>query len=449
MNVISGREQELWASRMGFLLAAIGSAVGLGNIWRFSYVAGQNGGASFLIIYLFCVLLIGLPIVIAELSMGRNTKGDAVQAFRDIRPNQPWYLVGGLAVIGCVFILGFYSVIAGWSLKYFVSGLSGHLSATEDYSHFFNTFIARPVEPIFWQAIMMVVTVSVVAAGIQKGIEAVNHFLMPLLALIVVILAAYSLTLDKAKPGLAFLFSPDWSAFTRPSVYIAAIGQAFFSLGVGMAIFLTYGAYLPREYAIPRAATIIVAGDTLLAILAGLAIFPAVFSFGLNPAEGPELAFIVLPKLFQLMPGGGWVSVLFFGLLVGAALTSMFSILEVPVAYFLRKTKLSRPLVSVGVGVATFAAGIPASLGYSVFESVSVAGRHILELYDYAISSFLLPVGGIATALFVGWSWDKTVALREADFNDSSAGRVWLFCLRFVAPTFIALAFLHTAYQTN
>ncbi len=446
MTPINQTQRQHWGSRSGFLLAGIGSAAGLGNIWRFSYVAGENGGASFLIIYLLCIVLIGLPIVIAEISIGRAAHGDAVLAFRHAAPNRPWYLVGGLAVVGCFFILGFYGVIAGWSLKYFTAAVSGQLWLTEDYGSFFSTFIAQPLEPLAWQAVMMITTVSVVAGGIQKGIEAVNRLLMPLLGIIVITLAGYSLTLDGAERGLAFLFSPDWSAFSRPSVYIAAIGQAFFSLGIGMAIFLTYGAYLRKDQTIPKAAVTIIAGDTLLAILAGVAIFPAVFSFGLNPAQGPELAFITLPSLFQIMPGGQWVAILFFGLLVGAALTSMLSILEVPVSYFVRKTGRSRPTITLGLGLVIFMVGIPASLGYSLFSSVSLNGKNILELYDYVISNLLLPLGGIGTAIFTGWGWTKAKALAEADFNEGVAGQAWLFCLRFIGPIFIALAFLNVSF---
>ncbi|HCO58581.1 MAG TPA: sodium-dependent transporter, partial [Porticoccaceae bacterium] len=322
----SSTTHEHWGSRYGFLLAAIGSAAGLGNIWRFSYVAGENGGATFLVIYLLCVIFIGLPIVIAEIAVGRDAQGDAVLAFHHARPDQPWYLAGGLAVIGCFFILGFYSVIAGWSLKYFIGAASGALWQTQDYQHYFDAFISQPLAPLAWQLVMMVATVWVVAGGIQRGIEAANRVLMPTLGLIVITLAGYALTLDGASKGLSFMFAPDWSAFVRPEVYVAAIGQAFFSLGIGMAIFLTYGGYLTKGHSIPGAAATIVAGDSLLAIAAGLAIFPAVFSFGLDPASGPELAFITLPGVFAIMPGGQWLAILFFGLLVGAALTSMFSI---------------------------------------------------------------------------------------------------------------------------
>ncbi|HAD08582.1 MAG TPA: sodium-dependent transporter [Porticoccaceae bacterium] len=441
----SSTTHEHWGSRYGFLLAAIGSAAGLGNIWRFSYVAGENGGATFLVIYLLCVIFIGLPIVIAEIAVGRDAQGDAVLAFHHARPDQPWYLAGGLAVIGCFFILGFYSVIAGWSLKYFIGAASGALWQTQDYQHYFDAFISQPLAPLAWQLVMMVATVWVVAGGIQRGIEAANRVLMPTLGLIVITLAGYALTLDGASKGLSFMFAPDWSAFVRPEVYVAAIGQAFFSLGIGMAIFLTYGGYLTKGHSIPGAAATIVAGDSLLAIAAGLAIFPAVFSFGLDPASGPELAFITLPGVFAIMPGGQWLAILFFGLLVGAALTSMFSILEVPVAYFVRRTGWSRRRVCLALGAAIFVVGAPASLGYSMLEAWKVGPRNILESYDYAISNYLLPLGGIATALFTGWAWGKTRALSEADLHQSIVGRLWLFCLRFVAPLFIALAFLSSA----
>lgn len=438
---MTGHDREQWASRAGFLLAATGSAAGLGNIWRFSYVAGENGGAAFLIIYLLCIAFIGLPIVIAEISIGRHAGGDAVLAFYRARPDRPWHLIGGVAVAGCFIILGFYGVIAGWALKYFVGSISGTLWESTDYANYFEQFIARSFEPVVWQLIMMTLTVVVVSGGIRKGIEVVNRCLMPILGLIIVILAIYALTLDGAEKGLAFLFTPDWSAFTRPAVYIAAIGQAFFSLGIGMAIFLTYGSYLPRNISIPGAASAIAAGDTALAVLAGIAIFPAVFSFGLNPAAGPQLAFVTLPGLFSLMPGGQWLGILFFGLLVGAALTSMFSILEVPVAYFMRRLKRPRRVVTITLGAVIFAVGVPASLGYSVFSTVTIGGHNILESYDYGISNYLLPLGGIATALFTGWGWSRAKALSESDFHQTVTGKVWLFCLRFIAPSFITLAF--------
>ncbi len=436
--------REQW-TRSGFLLAGIGSAAGLGNIWRFSYVAGENGGAAFLIIYLLAVIFIGLPLVIAELAIGSKGRDDAVATLRHEAPTGHWYIAGGLSVVGAFFILGFYSVIAGWALKYFIGAADGSLWAPQQlnaYSAYFEGFIAKPFEPLGWQLLMITLTTAVVAGGIRNGIEAVNRLLMPLLCLIVIGLAAYSLSLDGAEKGLDFLFSPDWSAFTRPSVYIAAIGQAFFSLGIGMAIFLTYGSYLDPKQSITKSASIIVLGDTLLAITAGLAIFPAVFAFGIDPAQGPELAFITLPGLFSQMPGGRLLGTLFFGLLAGAALTSMFSILEVPSAYLARRLSCSRRKATLLAAGLSFIAGIPPALGFGVFEQMTIGGQNLLDSYDDAISHVLLPTGGILIALFTGWGWGKSRALEAAGLSNSQLGSFWFFSLKYIGPVVVLTIFI-------
>ncbi len=439
--------REQW-TRSGFLLAGIGSAAGLGNIWRFSYVAGENGGAAFLIIYLCAVILIGLPLVIAELAIGSKGQDDAVATLRHEAPTSHWYIAGGISVVGAFFILGFYSVIAGWALKYFIGAVDGNLWTPQHingYGIYFEDFIAKPFEPLGWQLLMIALTTAVVAGGIRHGIEAANRLLMPLLCLIVIGLAAYSLSLDGAEKGLDFLFSPDWSAFTRPAVYIAAIGQAFFSLGIGMAIFLTYGSYLDPKQSITKSASIIVLGDSLLAITAGLAIFPAVFAFGIDPAQGPELAFITLPGLFTQLPGGRIIGTLFFGLLAGAALTSMFSILEVPSAYLARRLSWSRPKATLLAAGLSFVAGLPPALGFGLLQQMTIGGQGLLDSYDQAISHLLLPTGGILIALFTGWGWGKTRALGAAGLLDSSLGRrwgkLWLFCLRYIGPLVILTIF--------
>lgn len=438
--------REQW-SRNGFLLAGIGSAAGLGNIWRFSYVAGENGGAAFLIIYLCAVIFIGLPLVIAELAIGSKGRSDAVATLRHEAPTGHWYIAGGLSVVGAFFILGFYSVIAGWALKYFIGSIDGSLWAPQHingygYGTYFEDFIAKPFEPLCWQLVMLALTIAVVAGGIRHGIEAANRLLMPLLCLIVIGLAAYSLSLDGAEKGLDFLFSPDWSAFTRPTVYIAAIGQAFFSLGIGMAIFLTYGSYLDPKQSITKSASIIVLGDSLLAITAGLAIFPAVFAFGINPAQGPELAFITLPSLFALLPGGRIIGTLFFGLLAGAALTSMFSILEVPSTYLARRLSCSRRKATALAAGLSFIAGIPPALGFGVFEQVTIGGQNLLDSYDAGVSHLLLPVGGILIALFAGWGWGKNTALEAAGLRNNKLGSTWLFCLKYIGPAVILTLFI-------
>ncbi|MBQ0718944.1 MAG: sodium-dependent transporter [Gammaproteobacteria bacterium] len=436
--------REQW-SRGGFLLAAVGSAAGLGNIWRFSYVAGENGGAAFLIIYMVAVIFIGLPLVIAELAIGRRGRDDAVATLRHQAPGKHWYIAGGLSVVGAFFILGFYSLIAGWALKYFIGAVDGSLWApvhSSAYGAYFKAFIARPYEPLIWQLLMIAITTAVVAAGIRHGIEAANRLLMPILGLIIIALAVYSLNLDGAEKGLEFLFSPDWSAFSRPAVYIAAIGQAFFSLGIGMAIFLTYGSYLDPGQSIGKSACIIVLGDSLLAITAGLAIFPAVFAFGIDPAEGPELAFITLPGLFSQMPGGRFIGTLFFGLLAGAALTSMFSILEVPSAYLARRMAWSRRKAVCLAALLSFLAGLPPALGFALLEDITINGRGLLDTYDYAVSHLLLPTGGILIALFTGWGWGKSRALEASGLLNSPLGKVWLFSLRYISPVVILAVFM-------
>ena len=436
--------REQW-TRSGFLLAGIGSAAGLGNIWRFSYVAGENGGAAFLIIYLLAVIFIGLPLVIAELAIGSKGRNDVIATLRHEAPTGHWYIAGGLSVVGAFFILGFYSVIAGWALKYFVGAADGSLWQAQQihaYKAYFQAFIAKPFEPMGWQLLMLALTTAVVAGGIRHGIEAANRLLMPLLCLIVIGLAAYSLSLDGAEKGLAFLFSPDWSAFTRPSVYVAAIGQAFFSLGIGMAIFITYGSYLNPEQSIAKSATIIVLGDSLLAITAGLAIFPAVFAFGIDPAQGPELAFITLPGLFSQIPGGRLIGTLFFGLLAGAALTSMFSILEVPSAYLARRLSCSRRKATLLAAGLSFIAGVPPALGFGLLEHWTIGGQNLLDSYDDAVSHLLLPTGGILIALFTAWGWGKSRALEAAGLRNNTLGGIWLFCLKYIAPVVILTIFI-------
>ncbi|MGF1651364.1 MAG: sodium-dependent transporter, partial [Hyphomicrobiaceae bacterium] len=296
--------REQWDTRIGFVLATIGAAVGLGNIWRFSYVAGENGGGVFLVVYVACVALIGLPLMIAELAIGKRAQRNAVASFGDDGRAGAWPAAGWLMVLGAALILSYYGVIAGWALKYFAGALTGELwrSAEGGLGVYFNSFIANAFEPILWQAALLVLAGLIVARGIKSGIEQLNTWLMPALALIVIALALFALTLPGSGRGVAFLLAPDWSALARPSVYLAALGQAFFSLGVGMAVFITYGSYVGAKTAIPGAALAIALGDTAFALVAGLAIFPAVFALGADPSAGPSLAFITFPQVLLAMP---------------------------------------------------------------------------------------------------------------------------------------------------
>ncbi len=438
--------REEWGSRTGFILATIGAAVGLGNIWRFAYVAGENGGAVFLFVYLVFVLLIGLPLVIAELALGRRGQGDAVAAFVPDAGASIWRHAGWIAVVGAGLILSYYSVIAGWALNYFFGALSGALwqTAAGGFGAYFEGFISGSVEPVVWQLVMLVAAAVVVAGGIKGGIERINLLLMPMLALIVVALAAFALTLPGSSKGVAFLFAPDWSALTRPAVYLNALGQAFFSLGVGMAVFITYGSYLSRGTRIPGAAATIAVADTVFAIVAGLAIFPAVFALGGDPAAGPKLAFITFPQVLLQMPGGTWIGALFFLLLSAAALTSMISLLEVPVAVASDRLGLSRPRAAAIITAAIFVVGIPSALSYGVLGEWKLGGQPVLDAIDHSISNFVLPICGLSIALFVGWRLAPAAAMEAANLNHSAMGTLWLWLLRIGVPATIAVILMRS-----
>ena len=431
--------REQWASRYGFILAGIGGAVGIGNIWRFSYVAGENGGAVFLFLYLACVLLIGMPLMIAELAIGRHAQGDAITAFEKIRKPGRWSLVGWAGVIASGLMLSYYAVIAGWALKYFAGAATGALwgAAGADYGGYFQQFISDRGEPVVWQTATLAIAMFIVAGGVRQGIERVNRMLIPVLAVIIVFLAGYALTFPGARAGVAFLFTPDWAAFGQPRVYVAALGQTFFSLGVGMAFFVTYGGYMPRTFSLPASAAIITAGDTLFAIIAGLAIFPAVFALGGNPAAGPELAFITLPQIFLKMPLGVLIGPVFFFLLSTAAMTSMVALLEIPVAALTQRLKWRRWRATACTGAIVFLMGIPSALSYGVLDGVHFGSLGILDAVDHGVSNFLLPAVGIATALAVGWRLERGFALAESDFGDRPAGRIWLWLVRLLVPVTI------------
>lgn len=438
--------RETWSTRQGFILATIGSAVGLGNIWRFSYVAGENGGAAFLLAYIFFVVIVGAPIVIAELAVGRRGQGDAASAFSAIAGRGAWETPGFIGVAASFLVLTFYAVISGWALKYFVGAGTGLLwrVAGSDPGGYFKRFVANPGEPIVWQAAIVAVTMFVVVGGVQRGIERINRLLMPTLAVIMLALAVYSLTQVGSGKGVAFLFTPRWELLLRPDIYLAAMGQAFFSLGVGMAVFITYGSYLPSHFRLPTMAGAIILGDTMIALLAGMVIFPAVFAYGLDPKAGPELVFITLPQIFLAMPAGKIVGVLFFGLLVAAAVTSMVSLLEVSVAFLMHRFGLRRWAATAWTGALGFVLGVPSAMSYGLLEHVKWRNHQILDNVDYIVSNFFLPAGAILIALFVGWRWGARDAVAQADLDGRGAGRLWLWSLRVVAPPLMAVVLVRS-----
>jgi len=439
----SHRDQ--WRSGTGFVLATLGAAVGLGNIWRFSFVAGENGGAAFLLIYVTFIVAIGLPILIAELAIGRRTQSEPVRAFATIGCRAGWGTFG-LASIACaVIVLAYYAVIAGWALKYFVayvSGMVGEIATRPD--AYFRAFTGDDVEPVLWQGAIMVATAAIVSLGVARGIEVANKILMPIFALMLLGLAGYALSLDNSKAGVSFILSPDWGAFGRPAVYLAAIGQAFFSLGLAMGVLLIYGSYIPRGRRLVVPAFTVVAGDTLFAIVAGLMIFPAVFSFGLDPAAGPSLAFITMPKVFAAMHGGELYGTAFFGLLVIAAITSSVALLEVPVSSAMARFGWRRAFAGPAIGLAVFALGIPAALSFGLLADFRIFGLAILDAMDSLASNLLLPVNGILIAFFAGWIWHSAEARRASDLGMGAVSSLWLQSLRYFVPALILLVLIRT-----
>lgn len=433
-------QREQWRSNRGFLLAALGSAVGLGNVWRFSYVAGESGGGAFLLVYLLIVLLVGVPLLLGEFALGRRMQSESATAVGRLLPSSRWRHAGLIGVIGAGLILTYYAVIAGWVFRYAALYLSGSARALASGSHAaaFETYVASPLQPLAWQLAAMALAAAIIAKGVEKGIEKVSLLLMPVLALLLIGLALHSATLPGFGQGLRFLFQPDWSVLASPGVYLAALGQAFFSIGLAMGVMVTFGSYQPASRPLPGAAFTIVLGDTLFAITAGLVIFPAVFSFGLDPAQGAGLAFIVLPEVFAQMAGGSLVGAAFFLLLSIAALTSMVSLLEVVVAHAMQRWGWSRKLASWSIGGALFALGIPASLGFGLWAGLPLPdGRTLLDVMDFIAVDLLLPLNGVLLAVLLGWLWPRQEALRAADLHAHRLGRFWHFSLRYLVPVLV------------
>ncbi|KAB2952389.1 sodium-dependent transporter [Heliorestis acidaminivorans] len=405
--------REQWASRFGFILAAAGSAVGLGNIWRFSYVAGDQGGAAFVLIYLIAIILIGYPLMVTEIAIGRKTQQSPIGAFKSLAPDTPWWLTGALGVLAAFVILSFYSVVAGWSLAYTFKAIGGFVPGL-DYETIFVEHITDVFAPIFWHALFMILTLLVITAGVVKGIQRWAKILMPMLFVILIALVLRGLTLEGASAGVSFYLSPDFGEITGET-FLTALGQAFFTLSLGMGVLITYGSYLPKRENVSDSAGWVIGMDTMVALLAGFAIFPAVFSLGFDPAGGVGLAFITLPAVFAEMPWGGFFGFLFFLLLSIAALTSAFSLLEVVVAWLIDEKGWDRIKASLLVGFIIFLLGLPPTLGYSLLSHVNILGMDILDTYDFISGNILLPLGGLLTSIFAGYVWKSKNVIAEAN----------------------------------
>ena len=429
-----------FASRLGFILAAAGSAVGLGNVWKFPYLAGAHGGAVFLIVYLGFVFTIGISVMLAEFAIGRAGEKNPVGAFKHLKGGA-WTGVGYLGVVGSCVILSFYSVVGGWTIAYAVKTAAGMLSLADAkaFGGAFGAFVADPLQPILYHLAFMAMTIAIVARGIERGIERACRLLMPLLFVIVVVLCARSLSLLGAMAGIKFFLNPDFSKLTGAMV-TAALGQAFFSLSLGMGSMITLGSYLSRQTHLAGSALWVTSLDTLIAILAGFMILPAVFAFGFDPGAGPGLSFITLPAVFAKMPWGAGFGTLFFVLLAVAALTSAFSLLEVVVAFLVDEKGWTRAKAAYGAGAAIFLLGVPSSLSFGAWEDLKLFGKGFFELMDYAASNVMLLLGGVLIALFVGWVVSPRI-MAETAHRDGKLFRLapaWRVICRYVAPLAIA-----------
>ena len=441
-----------WGSRAGFILAASGSAVGLGNIWGFPTQVGQGGGAVFVLIYLVCVVLICLPIMVAELVLGRRAQLDPVGTFSLLRPGSPWWLVGGLGVLAGAGILSFYSVIAGWSVAYIWFAATGAVTGDADaIGAFFGSFTANGPLSVGLALVVLTATAAVLVGGVQSGIERTTKLLMPALIALLLVLAIRAATLPGAAEGLAYYLRPDFSRILDPAVINAALGQAFFSLSLGMGAMLTYGSYLSKRESLITAACWVVALDTSMALLAGFIIFPSGFSIeGFDPsASGPGLIFAVLPRLFATLPGGQLFGAAFFILLTMAALTSTISLLEVPVAHCIDVHKWPRRKAVLLVTGGVFLLAVPSALGngaVATFSRLPGIGVDFLTLMSTIWNNFALPVGGLLTAVFVGWVWRVDQAIEEVESHGSAfpAKRLWSVLIRYVCPVAISIIIVYT-----
>ncbi|MDE6647120.1 MAG: sodium-dependent transporter [Prevotella sp.] len=446
MNETRGK----FGSKLGIVLATAGSAVGLGNVWRFPYMAGENGGAAFILLYVGCILLLGLPGMLSEFIVGRHGQTNAARAYDKLANGKPWKFVGYLGILTSTIILGFYAVVAGWCLQYLYASVTGQLLGDADYvKTYFATFSSSPWQPVGWGIAFILLTHVVIVFGVRRGIERASKWLMPILLLLLLVLVVASCMLPGAMGGVKFLLEPDFSKLSS-NVMLEALGQAFFSLSLGTACLCTYASYFSRSTNLLRSAGQIVALDTLIAILSGLMIFPAAFSVGVEPDSGPSLIFITLPNVFQqafaAMPTVGWlISIMFYALLVFAALTSTISMHEIGTAFFTEELHWPRRksawLLTVVAGVLC----LFCSWSVGAYD-IRLLGLSLMDFCDQLTANFLLPLGGMLACLFVGWYIPRQVVYDEFTNHGAHNRRyysLYLFAVRYVCPIAILLVFLH------
>lgn len=445
MAGIPSNNRDSFSSKFGVIAAAAGSAVGLGNIWRFPLVTTQNGGGAFLMLYIGFIVLIGIPVMLSEFSIGRRAQLNAFGSFKKLAPNTPWYLVGFLGILTAFAILAFYSTVAGWTLEYLIQAISGKLFQVDDMHANFADFSTHAYRPIIWQLVFMLLTAIVVYAGIKKGIEKFTKILMPVLVVLIMVVVVRAISLPGAGDGVKYLFVPDWSVVNFKTV-LMALGQAAFSLSIGMGTLITYGSYIRKDNNLLVTTTQVAFADTFIAILSSLMVIPAIFAFSTGSigqmSPGPGLVFEVLPNVFKSMPGGSIFAIVFFFLLSVAALTSTISVLEVVVAYLKEELKFSRRKATIIASVSIGILGVFATMSFGVMSDFTIFNFTVFDLLDYASANIMLTFGALFIVLFVGWVMGKPVFLDEIS-NKGKINSVLFtavfFIIRYIAPVAIGI----------
>ena len=447
-----------WSSRWIFILAATGSAVGLGNIWRFPYLAGENGGGAFVLVYLFCVVMMGIPIMMAEILLGRRGRKSPVNTMHTLAAeeglNSNWYLLGWLGVIAGFIILSYYSVIAGWTIAFiFKTGMGDFIGSNADQTTaIFSELISNPVVLLFWHTIFMFLTIYVVSRGVKSGLEQAVKFLMPALFILLLIMVGYAMSTEKFFDGLSYLFIPDFDSLADKNlfsdVFLPALGQAFFSLSIGMGAIMIYGSYLSKESSITFNCFVIALADTSVAILAGVAIFPIVFTYGLEPSGGPGLIFISLPIAFGQMPFGTFFGSLFFILLMFAAWTSSISLLEPAVSWLVENRNMTRIKAAYIAGFIAWFLGLLTVLSFNhwAFEFTfagTIKENGLFNIFDILTSNIMLPLGGVLVAIFTSWLMSRSSTIDELGVGDKNIYKIWRFIVRYIAPLGVIIIFLN------
>lgn len=437
-----------WSSRWTYILAATGAAVGLGNIWKFPYLAGEHGGSAFVLVYLFCVAVLGIPMMMAEVMLGRRGRQNPINTMRTLAQeanrSTRWGLIGLAGTIAGVLILSYYSVIGGWTLAYIYRAGTGSFNgaSAEHVSNLFSQLVGHPGVALGWHTLFMCMTMVVVARGVRSGLEKAVRYLMPALFALLVVLVGYATTTGYFYEGLAFLFTPDFSKLNGTSV-LAAMGQAFFSLSLGMGTIMIYGSYVPKETSIAETSIAIALADTLIAILAGLAIFPIVFANGMEPGAGPGLIFETLPLAFAQMAGGTFIGVLFFTLLMVAAWTSSISLIEPAVTVLVENYRMTRVRACVWSGVVTWGIGLGTIFSFNLWADIKLFGKTFFDLLDFLTANIMLPLGGFFLAIFAGWLMAREASRPELGVEAKFGYQIWQILIRYVAPVAMLIIFLY------